>query len=469
MECESFLIKTPQGFQTHRLCEFFVSFLFNSEFFLLGISLHQILTPLLLTLLTPPLEKNTLRKMGYDVINVRYTRDKDVAHILNEMLLHLLRVKPKDPLTSLGGFLESSEGQNAIAEKASKAKRQKAGSAAPATTHNAPTPTPTAATPTPPDTTPTTHHQYKRGSGVAALHETSSLGNSLVGSLRTTDPEDPLTTPQTQGNTEDTQDDTSKPPAHPYKRGSGVSALRSSGRNNSLVDALGTTPPEAVTEAEAVPEGEEAAAPAPSSVVHEYRRGSGVAALNGTGRGSFVGSLHEEMNSTPATEQISYKRGSGVGVLGNSCGRKGSVRLLEKAMEGGDAASREHTVEAPPGEDVFKEDEVNAVGEAVIPCEEYHSDNCFVQGYTVWGTGISLLRLAGSQSAEALFTAASCTHSGLSALEQTGHSGHKGIRSLSLSADSKAVHCSEAQNTGLSMLSQLNASTSSMLLGSIGK
>jgi len=52
--------------------------------------------------------------VGYDVSNVSYVREKNVAHILNEMLLHLLRTHAGDPLPSLLHFLESGEGQQRL-------------------------------------------------------------------------------------------------------------------------------------------------------------------------------------------------------------------------------------------------------------------------------------------------------------------------------------------------------------------
>eukprot|EP00755_Sulcionema_specki_P015304 Sspe_Gene.58995::Locus_32402_Transcript_1_1_Confidence_1.000_Length_2658::g.58995::m.58995 len=42
--------------------------------------------------------------------NLRYVRDKRIALLLNEMVVHLLGQRPKDPLVSLIDFLESKEG-----------------------------------------------------------------------------------------------------------------------------------------------------------------------------------------------------------------------------------------------------------------------------------------------------------------------------------------------------------------------
>eukprot|EP01065_Artemidia_motanka_P019045 TRINITY_DN224_c0_g2_i1.p1 TRINITY_DN224_c0_g2~~TRINITY_DN224_c0_g2_i1.p1 ORF type:complete len:400 (+),score=130.09 TRINITY_DN224_c0_g2_i1:72-1271(+) len=53
--------------------------------------------------------------VGYDATNVRYVREKNVAHILNEMLLHLLRTHAGDPLPELLTFLQSVEGRNRCA------------------------------------------------------------------------------------------------------------------------------------------------------------------------------------------------------------------------------------------------------------------------------------------------------------------------------------------------------------------
>ncbi|KAJ9450070.1 hypothetical protein DIPPA_30676 [Diplonema papillatum] len=69
--------------------------------------------------------------MGYNTQNVRYTRDKNVAHVLNEMLLHLLKLHPGDPLAALIHYLEKPEVASYLTKPArSKSKPRKPSSGA---------------------------------------------------------------------------------------------------------------------------------------------------------------------------------------------------------------------------------------------------------------------------------------------------------------------------------------------------
>eukprot|EP01062_Namystynia_karyoxenos_P008603 TRINITY_DN1302_c0_g3_i1.p1 TRINITY_DN1302_c0_g3~~TRINITY_DN1302_c0_g3_i1.p1 ORF type:complete len:410 (+),score=76.15 TRINITY_DN1302_c0_g3_i1:93-1322(+) len=56
--------------------------------------------------------------VNYNALNVKYVREKNLAHILNEMLLHLLRAHPDDPLPALLAFLQSVDGQGRVRCKA---------------------------------------------------------------------------------------------------------------------------------------------------------------------------------------------------------------------------------------------------------------------------------------------------------------------------------------------------------------
>ena len=69
--------------------------------------------------------------MGYDAINIRYTRDKHVAHTLNEMLLYLLNAKPDDPVVGLLAYLDSAAGRNAVSRAPGPAKKKVAHGGAP--------------------------------------------------------------------------------------------------------------------------------------------------------------------------------------------------------------------------------------------------------------------------------------------------------------------------------------------------
>eukprot|EP01062_Namystynia_karyoxenos_P065842 TRINITY_DN5989_c0_g3_i2.p2 TRINITY_DN5989_c0_g3~~TRINITY_DN5989_c0_g3_i2.p2 ORF type:complete len:456 (+),score=106.02 TRINITY_DN5989_c0_g3_i2:132-1499(+) len=53
--------------------------------------------------------------MKTDPRNITYTREKRIPHVLNEMLLHLLKTKPEDPMLSLVVFLQSGDGRNRLA------------------------------------------------------------------------------------------------------------------------------------------------------------------------------------------------------------------------------------------------------------------------------------------------------------------------------------------------------------------